>query len=114
MANNALGSSGVVFNRSSPDGRDIRQTLAFSSSGPHKLVNEDGACKTARACEWCASIQGDIIMHNEHLDRNAFRSRDFSRETKVEPVASVVLYYQQGSAFPRDRLDRSNNGVGIR
>ena len=66
---------------------------------------------TTRPCDGSASVQGNLVVHNDHLDGDTFRARDLRRETEVEPVTRIVLDHQQGSAFAGNAFDRSDNRI---
>ena len=85
-----------------PTAANSARLFALGRGSPHQFVNENCAGKTARTCCLPRTLQGNVVIDDNHFDWNAFSTRHLGRQTEVQPVAGVVLDHQQRSRpFPR-------------
>ena len=70
--------------------------------------------KRARDPSWLRQVrQGNIVIHNHHLDFDAKRTGAFSGESEIQSVAGVVLYYQQTPRLTRNRKNACQHRISL-
>ena len=67
------------------------------------LMNEERACDAARLGE---ILKRNVVGDDDHLDLQSSRARALGGETKIEPVARVVLDDQQAPVLAGHRQNR--------